>query len=82
VKLSSLTPPTQYPHRSLAPVVKRLAEAYGPARLMWGGGFGPESTPESYGAEQDRVRALLGFMTREDQDQVLGGTAARILRFA
>jgi predicted TIM-barrel fold metal-dependent hydrolase len=62
--------------------VKRLVEAFGPNRLMWGGGFGPESTPESYRAEQDRVRALLPGMPAADQDRVLGGTAARLFRFA
>lgn len=82
VKLSALTEPTQYPHRSLASHVKKLAEAFGPGRMLWGGGFGPESTPESYRAQRERARDFLRDFSPVDQARVLGGNAATLFRFA
>ncbi len=82
VKLSALTEPTQYPHRSLAPHVKKLADAFGPGRMLWGGGFGPDATPESYRAARERARDFLRDFSPADQSRVLGGNAATLFRFA
>lgn len=80
MKLSSYAASTQYPHRDVAPIVKRLADAYGPDRMIWGGGFGAEATPESYRAERARARKFIAHLSEADQAKVLGGTAARLFK--
>jgi predicted TIM-barrel fold metal-dependent hydrolase len=82
VKLSSLTEPTQYPHRELSKPIRALADAFGPDRLLWGGGFDAGASPERYRAARERARALIAFLSAADQDKVLGGTAAKLFRFA
>jgi predicted TIM-barrel fold metal-dependent hydrolase len=47
---------------------------------MYGGGYGATATPASYRAERDRLRNLLPYVPRADQDKILGGTAARVFR--
>lgn len=82
MKLSSFPPATQYPHREIGPIVRRLVEAYGPDRTIYGGGFGAEATPASYRAERDRARSYISQLPPADQDKILGGTAARLFKFA
>ncbi|HEY1378325.1 MAG TPA: amidohydrolase family protein [Gemmataceae bacterium] len=82
MKLSSVPVRENYPHRDPAPVVRQLTEAFGPDRLMWGGGWHAGTTPAAYRAERDRVRALLAHLSAADQEKVFGGTAARVLGFA
>jgi len=82
LKISSLAESTSYPHRDLAPVVKQLAEAYGPDRLIYGGGFGAGATADSYLAYHQKVRAHLTHLSAADQAKVLGGNAARLFGFA
>jgi predicted TIM-barrel fold metal-dependent hydrolase len=82
MKLSSVPVERQYPHRNPAAVVRQLADAYGPDRLMYGGGYGPGATAASYRANRERVAALLAHFSAADRDKVLGGTAARVMGFA
>ena len=58
MKLSAVPDRRTYPHRDPAPVVKRLTEAFGADRLMYGGGYGAKATGESYRAERERIRRL------------------------
>jgi predicted TIM-barrel fold metal-dependent hydrolase len=81
IKISAIPPPTQYPHRDIAPVIRRLADAFGPDRMIWGGSFGADSTPESYRADRERARSFIAHLSPADQAKVLGGTAARLYRF-
>lgn len=81
MKLSSLPETGQYPHREIAPVIKSLTDAYGPERLIYGGGFGAGATPESYRAYRERLRSYLEHLRAEDQEKVLGGNAARLFGF-
>ncbi len=78
MKLSSYGPSSEYPHRDIAPIVRQLADAYGPDRMIYGGGFSATATPESYRASRDRARSLIAHYSAADQDRVLGGTAARM----
>jgi predicted TIM-barrel fold metal-dependent hydrolase len=80
MKLAAIPSERDYPHRPIAPVVKRLADAYGADRLIYGGGFGAGATPESYRAARERVRGFLAHLSAEDQAKVLGGNAARLFR--
>ena len=82
MKLSAIPSPRDYPHRDVGPVIRRLADAYGADRLIYGGGFGAEATPASYRAARERTRSYVAHLSAADQAKVLGGTAARLFRFA
>jgi len=81
MKLSSIPVPTTYPHRQIGPTIKRLTEAFGPDRMMYGGGFGADATGTSYRRAFDSAREHLAHLSAEDQAKVLGGTAAKLLGF-
>lgn len=81
MKLSSLPDKGNYPHRDPATVVQKLAAAFGPGRLLYGGGYGERATAESYRAERQRVAALLDGFSASERAQVLGGNAARFFGF-
>jgi predicted TIM-barrel fold metal-dependent hydrolase len=81
MKLSALPEKTQYPHRDIAPVIRALVDAYGPDRLIYGGGYGAEATGASYRAVRERLLSFLTHLSDEDQAKVLGGTAARLFNF-
>lgn len=82
MKLSSIPQKTTYPHRDPATVIKRLTDAYGADRLMYGGGFNAAATGKSYAAAFAEARGYLQHLSKEDQDKVLGGTAARVMGLA
>jgi predicted TIM-barrel fold metal-dependent hydrolase len=82
MKLSAIPGKEVYPHRDIAPVIKELAEAYGPDRLVYGGGFGGGATGESYRQARERAASYLSFLAAMDLAKVLGGTAARLFQFA
>ncbi len=81
MKLSSLPLTTSYPHRDIGPVIKQLVNAYGADRLIYGGGFSAQATPESYRAAFDRAASYLTDLSAKEQAQVLGGNAAKLFRF-
>jgi predicted TIM-barrel fold metal-dependent hydrolase len=82
MKLSSLPPREQYPHRDVGPILKVLVQRFGPDRLIYGGGFGAGATGGTYRASRERIRSYLTDLSAEDQAKVLGGTAARLFGFA
>jgi predicted TIM-barrel fold metal-dependent hydrolase len=80
MKLSSVPTPRQYPHRDVAPVLRQIVRAWGPDRLIYGGGFSGSATAASYRAERERLGTLLADVARADRDKILGGNAARLFR--
>jgi predicted TIM-barrel fold metal-dependent hydrolase len=82
MKLSSLPEKGQYRHRDVGPIIKDLTERFGPDRLIYGGGFGPDATGVSYRAYREKLRSYLTHLPDEDQAKILGGTAARLFGFA
>ena len=82
MKLSSLPSNRDYPHRNISPIVKRLTDAYGAERMIYGGGFGATATGQSYQAAFERARSLLAHLPQQDQAKILGENAARLFRFA
>ena len=83
MKISSLPEERMYPHRKIEPILKQLTDAFGPERLIYGGGFnGAATTGETYRAAFDRARALLGHLSPAERAQVFGGNAARLFKFA
>jgi len=81
MKLASLPETGQYPHREVRPIIKDLTERFGPDRLIYGGGFGPDATGASYRAYREKLRSYLAHLPAEDQAKILGGTAARLFGF-
>lgn len=81
MKLSAIPDNRTYPHRDIRPVIRRLTEVYGPDRMLYGGGFGADATPDSYAAAFERGRSFLDHLAPADQDKILGGTAAKLFRF-
>jgi predicted TIM-barrel fold metal-dependent hydrolase len=82
MKLSAIPDTRTYPHREIAPIVRQLTDAWGADRMIYGGGFGPESTGESYRAAFERSRSYLDHLSDDDQTKILGGTAAKLFRFS
>ncbi|MBM3871689.1 MAG: amidohydrolase [Verrucomicrobia bacterium] len=81
MKLSSLPAPASKEAAELPRVLRRLADAFGPDRLIYGGGFDEKATAESYRRERERLAGLLSFLTAEAQAKLLGGNAAKLFRF-
>ena len=82
MKVSALPDQNKYPHRDVRPIVRRLSDAFGPERMIYGGGFNSEATGSSYRAYRQRVAELLSRLSAADQAKVLGGTAAKLYGFA
>jgi predicted TIM-barrel fold metal-dependent hydrolase len=81
MKLSAIPAQTSYPHRDIAPVIKQLTDAYGAERMIYGGGFGADATPESYRAAFAHAATYLDHLSAADQAKILGGTAANVSGF-
>jgi predicted TIM-barrel fold metal-dependent hydrolase len=81
MKLSSIPPKQNYPHRDIAPVIRQLTDAWGAERMIYGGGFDAQATGESYRRAFEQARSYLAHLTAEDQAKIFGGTAARVFGF-
>jgi predicted TIM-barrel fold metal-dependent hydrolase len=79
IKLSGLGVIYDHPNPELKPYVNQMISAYGLERMIWGGDFSDKSTPESYRANREYARSFLSKFSREDQDNVFGGNAVRLL---
>lgn len=78
MKLSSIPETTQYPHRDIAPVIRQLTDAYGPDRMIYGGGFNTTATPESYTAAFARAASYVSHLTEGDRAKIFGGNAKQL----
>lgn len=82
VKLSGFyavsNPGYAYPHRAVWPYVEALAEAFGPARLLWGSDFVPSlgnlSFPQTIG-----LFAEMPFFDSKHREAIEGGNLLRLL---
>lgn len=81
MKISAVPKTTEYPHRDITPVIRKLVDAYGADRMIYGGGFNADATPQSYRAERERIRSYFSYLPPEDQAKILGGTAAKLFKF-
>lgn len=77
IKLSSLGNIEDY--NKIRPFVNRMITAYGLERMIYGGGFNYQATPESYRATVAYTRSFLNKFSQTDQENVLGGNASRLL---
>jgi L-fuconolactonase len=81
IKASSLPCYTTdpYPFPKLTPYLKRTFDAFGADRMMWGSDV--TRLPCSYPECLDQFKHELPFLNDNDRALVLGGTAARLLRW-
>jgi predicted TIM-barrel fold metal-dependent hydrolase len=73
----------EYPYADVLPTVRRVYDAFGPRRLMWGTGFvrGENVGRIPYGKELELIREHVPFFTLEDQEWILGRTALSLWKF-
>jgi predicted TIM-barrel fold metal-dependent hydrolase len=84
-ELSSVSKSGAYPFADAYPYVKRVYEAFGPDRLLFGTGY-PGTARAAYDRpsldkEIDLFRKLIPFFTAEDRQKILGGNASRLWGF-
>jgi predicted TIM-barrel fold metal-dependent hydrolase len=85
-ELTSVSKSGKYPFADAYPWVKRVKEAFGPDRLLWGTGY-PGAARAAYGRptlkqELTLVRETIPFASAEDRDKILGQNAARLWKLA
>ena len=72
------------PYDDLAPMIRRLRDAYGAARLMWATDCpyqvqpGASGEAHSYAASLELVRDRLDFLSRAEKFDILRNTARRV----
>ena len=84
-ELSILTPSKKYPFADTFSWVKKVYDAFGPDRLLWGTGFPGATRAQagrpSLGEELALVRREIPFFSASDREKILGRNAARLWRF-
>jgi predicted TIM-barrel fold metal-dependent hydrolase len=66
------------PHLDLMPLIRRIFEAYGARRLMWGSDCPFQILKETYEDSLSLVRDRLDFLSDEDKDWILGEAAEEL----
>jgi L-fuconolactonase len=85
-ELSSVSKSKKYPFLDAYPSVKRVYEAFGPDRLLFGTGY-PGSARGAYqrpslAEEIELIDKTIPFFTKEDRDKILGRNAVQLWGFA
>lgn len=78
VKLSGFYAVCPFPHEPTHPLVRRLAESYGPGRLYWGSDFSPLLDEASFG--QSIAAVAEGFFDKSEKKMVFGGNLRAAIR--
>jgi predicted TIM-barrel fold metal-dependent hydrolase len=68
----------QPPHTDLAPLIRRVYEAFGPERLMWGSDCPYQVDQQKYCDSVDLIRSRLDFLSESDRQWLLWRTAERL----
>jgi predicted TIM-barrel fold metal-dependent hydrolase len=72
----------KYPYKDTHEQVKRIYDAFGPQRLMWGTDWPGVERFCGYAKALALYRDEIGFFTAEDRRWILGGTALKLWPFA
>jgi predicted TIM-barrel fold metal-dependent hydrolase len=70
-----------YPYRDTHAQVKRIYDAFGPERLMWGTDWPMVEQKCGYAKALAIVRDELKFLTAEDKEWILGKTVLKLWPF-
>ena len=85
-ELNLLSPSKKHPYADTFDGVKRVYDAFGPDRLLWGTGFQGTTRAQagrlSLEAELALVRREIPFLMGSDREKILGRNAARLWGFA
>jgi len=81
-ELQSVSPGGKYPYRDSYDWLRRVYDAFGPDRILWGTGY-PGAARARFNCpnlkqELDLIRQEIPFLTTEDKNKILGLNAARI----
>jgi predicted TIM-barrel fold metal-dependent hydrolase len=68
-----------YPFRDLTPFIRRIYDAYGPRRMLWGADI--TRLTSTYAECLNHFRKGLDFVSDEDKEWILGKTLARVLNW-
>jgi predicted TIM-barrel fold metal-dependent hydrolase len=81
-ELSIISPSKKHPYRDTHALVKKVYDAYGPDRLLWGTGFPGATRAQAYRPslrqELDLIQKELPFLTASDREKILGENAAKV----
>lgn len=72
---------TDPPYQDLHHATRRLADAFGAERLLWGSDYPWIRNVPGYNATQDVVKTILPHFSDEALERVLGGTARSLFDF-
>jgi len=73
----------QPPYLDMVPLIRRVYDAFGPHRLMWGSDSPYQLLgAHTYSASLALVRDRLDFISADDRESLLGRTAERVFFFA
>jgi len=67
-----------YPHRDMLDLVRRVCDAFGPERLMWGTDTPMSQDPATVPDALRLIDVALPDISPDDRMQIKGGTAARL----
>ena len=70
-----------YPYKDTLPFFKRLCEAFGSRRIMWGSDYPPVQNREGYLKSLDFIRKEVEWLTDNEKDWILGKTALKLWNF-
>lgn len=84
-ELSSVSKSKTYPFADAYPFVKRVYEAFGPDRLLFGTGYPGQARAHykrpTLNQEIDLIRKEIPFFTADDHLKILGGNALKLWKF-
>ena len=84
VKVSNLQGKSdqEYPFTDVYQLVRRIYDAFGPQRLMWGTNFPGVMKGVGYGPALEMFRDHVDFLTDDDREWLFHRTAERVWAFA
>ena len=84
-ELCILSPSKKYPYRDTQGLVKKVYDAFGPDRLLWGTGFPGATRTQAerptLREELDLIRKEMPFFSAAERGKILGGNAAQVWGF-
>jgi predicted TIM-barrel fold metal-dependent hydrolase len=71
-----------YPHQDTFPAFRRLYDAFGPRRLMWGTNFPGVLRGTGYARSLELFRHHMDFLTAQDKEWIFSRTPLEVWKFA
>ena len=68
-----------FPYREVFPTIQSMVEHIGADRLLWGTDMPFQNRHCTYRQSRDHIEKYCDFLSQDDLDLIMGGTASRIL---